>query len=118
LYNNNIVIKGKNMSERGSFCTEYIYCKECFEACKKVLLDDTKWLNSLQIHELPIIAGKIGGMYSGEEFHDMENEYIPKIQALMKDDCKIRICVHSDTSGSIIYEFNKEEILREVQLDY
>lgn len=105
------------MSERGSFCTEYIYCKDCFEACKKVLLDDTKWLNSLQIHELPIIAGKTGGMYSGEEFHDMENEYIPKIQALMKDDCKIRICVHSDTNGSIIYKFNKEEILREIKLD-
>jgi hypothetical protein len=105
------------MSERGSFCTEYIYCKDCFEACKEVLLDNTKWLNSLQIHELPIIAGKIGGMYSGEEFYDMENEYIPEIQALMKDDCKIRICVHSDTSGSIIYEFNKEKILREVQLD-
>lgn len=56
------------MSERGSFITEYIYCDKCFEACKQILLGNTKWLNSLQIHELPIIAGKIGGLYCGEEF--------------------------------------------------
>ena len=105
------------MSERGSFCTEYIYCDKCFEACKQVLLDNTKWLNSLQIHELPIIAGKIGGMYSGEELIDMENEYIPAIQELMCDKHKIRICVHSDSNGSVIYEFNKDEILKEVKLD-
>lgn len=105
------------MSERGSFCTEYIYCDDCFNACKKVLLNNTKWLNSLQIHELPIIAGKIGGMYSGEEFHDMENEYIPKIQKLMCDEHKIRICVHSDSNGSIIYEFNKDKILKEIMLE-
>jgi hypothetical protein len=102
------------MSERGSFCTEYIYCDDCFEACKQVLLNKTKWLYSEQIGNHPIIAGKIGGMYSGEEFHDMENEYIPKIQELMNDNCTIRICVHSDCNGSVIYEFDKDEIISEV----
>lgn len=105
------------MSERGSFCTEYIYCDKCFEACKQVLLNNTKWLNSLQIHELPIIAGKIGGMYSGEEIVDIENEYIPTIQKLMCDKHTIRISVHSDSNGSVIYKFNKNEILKEVYLN-
>ena len=112
------------MSERGSFCTEYIYCRECFEACKKVLIGNEKSLKSVVIpswneneNYLPIIAGKLGGMSCGQEFIEMEHNYIPKIQELMKDDCKIRICVHSDSNGSVIYEFNKEEVLREIKLD-
>ena len=98
------------MSERGSFCTEYIYCDKCFEACKQVLLNNTKWLNSLQIHDLPIIACKIGGLYSGEELIDMENEYISAIQELMCDKHKIRIRVHSDSNGSVTYEFDQQHI--------
>lgn len=98
------------MSERGSFCTEYIHCDKCFEACKQVLLDNTKYLNSLQIHELPIIAGKIGGMCIGEELFDMENEYIPAIQESMCDGHKIRLCVHSDCKGSVMYEFTKQTL--------
>lgn len=47
------------MSERGSFCTEYVYCHKCFDACRKVLLGDVKYLNSQEIKELPIIAGKL-----------------------------------------------------------
>jgi hypothetical protein len=53
----------------------------------------------------------------GEEFIDMELKYIPEIQELMQDDCTIRICVHSDGNGSIIYKFNKDEILEEAHLD-
>lgn len=63
------------MSERGSFVTEYIYCDKCFEAMKKVLVCDDKYLRGVVIPmwtgggcpELPIIAGKVGGLYSGEE---------------------------------------------------
>lgn len=111
------------MSERGSFCTEYIYCHQCFEACKQVLIGNNKGLKSVIIPcwtgkgELPIIAGKLGGCSIGDEFIDMEFKYIPEIQELMQDDCTIRICVHSDSNGSIIYKFNKDEILEEAHLD-
>ena len=112
------------MSERGSFCTEYIYCRDCFNAVKKVLMGNEKYLKTIIIPSwstgesyLPIIAGKLGGSYAGSEFVEMEHNYIPRIQELMKDDCKIRICVHSDSNGSVIYEFNKDEILKEVKLD-
>ena len=111
------------MSERGSFCTEYIYCIDCFKAVKQVLTGNEKGLKTVVIpnwngseYDLPIIAGKLGGGSIGDEFIQMEHNYIPRIQELMKDDCKIRICVHSDSNGSIIYEFNKDEILREVWL--
>lgn len=111
------------MSERGSFCTEYIYCHNCFEACKQVLIGNNKGLKSIVIPSwnnnesyLPIIAGKLGGGSIGDEFIQMEHNYIPRIQELMNDDCTIRICVHSDSNGSIIYKFNKDEILKEVHL--
>ncbi|GAI56669.1 unnamed protein product, partial [marine sediment metagenome] len=64
------------MSERGSFVTEYMYCDACFEAVKTKLVRDCKFLRGVVIpmwsgdesrSELPIIAGKVGGNYSGEE---------------------------------------------------
>lgn len=105
------------MSERGSFTTEYIYCRTCFEACKDVLCQNGKYLKGVVIPtwcegggELPIISGKIGGMWSGQEFNDMGNEYIPLIQEKMCNDCTIRIVVLGDSNGTAIYSFNKHEI--------
>ncbi len=69
------------MSERGSFVTQYIYCNKCLEAAKAVLLDRRKYLCSTELpgwnetgDTLPIIAGKIGGLYSGEELDTFEFE--------------------------------------------
>ena len=78
------------MSERGSFVTEYMYCEGCLEKMKRVLLKDSKYLKGVQIEgwlsgleyeswwrkllrvrrrvkALPIIAGKVGGLYLGDE---------------------------------------------------
>jgi hypothetical protein len=74
------------MSERGSFVTEYIYCVACFDAIWAAFNANEKYLRSIQIPtwgkndtreemtgpngralSLPIIAGKIGGLYPGEE---------------------------------------------------
>jgi hypothetical protein len=81
------------MSERGSFVTNYIYCDKCYEATRDILTHDGqgKYLCAVPIpmygdgprtaagfgddahpRELPIIAGKIGGLYAGEEIHTME----------------------------------------------
>lgn len=97
------------MSERGSFVTEYIYCDKCFNACKEVLCGNDKYLLTRQIAELPIIAGKIGGMYANEEIVDMEHEYIPQIQEKMCPDCKIRIAVMAE-QGTSVFEFDKKGI--------
>jgi hypothetical protein len=64
------------MSERGSFVTEYVYCGKCFEAAKSVLLGRHKGLCSVVVPhwnlehegpEMPIIAGKVGGLGAGDE---------------------------------------------------
>lgn len=68
------------MSSRGSFITEYVYCKACFEKLKKVLLDKEKYCTSLVIpssfpndEDLPIIAGKVGSTWpSGGEVYEIE----------------------------------------------
>lgn len=67
------------MSQRGSFVTEYVYCSECFEKLKKVLLDNEKYCTSIVIpscfpndDDLNIIAGKVGSTWSGGEVVEIE----------------------------------------------
>ena len=96
------------MSERGSFVTEYIYCSKCFEAAKGVLLGDHKYLKSVTIpiwsasedkHDLPIIAGKVGGLYSSEELDTFEQEFVPQLAEVICH--KMRIAVLADTGERI-----------------
>ncbi len=94
------------MSERGSFVTEYIYCNKCFEAAKKVLLNKNKWLCSTTIPsweggELPIIAGKIGGSFLGEELSTFRDDLIPKLALGLCHD--LRLVVLSDEGSSCTF---------------
>lgn len=108
------------MSERGSFVTEYIYCDKCFEEAKKVLLGDTKTICSQTIAswddaaptdwdastELPIIAGKIGGGYRGEEFVFFENVLIPVLEKRICHTLRVAILAES---GEGIYKVEPED---------
>lgn len=75
------------MSERGSFVTEYIHCDHCLAAVREVLISDHKFLCSQPIiswsettpSDLPVIAGKVGGLYQGEELNYFELEIIPEL---------------------------------------
>jgi hypothetical protein len=67
------------MSGKGSFVTEYIGCDKCLKAAKGALLARGKHLCSTELpgrdstgRALPIIAGKIGGLYAGEELDTHE----------------------------------------------
>lgn len=80
------------MSERGSFVTEYVYCEKCFEAAKKVLLSRNKTICSTVIPhwnpegegpEMPIIAGKVGGSYSGQELFMFETEIVQDLSKVI-----------------------------------
>ena len=83
------------MSERGSFVTEYIYCRHCFEAVERVLLGDEKYLRSTKVfgqgHVLPIIAGKVGGLYQGEELDSFEQMYIPALTEVICHPVRIAV---------------------------
>jgi hypothetical protein len=97
------------MSERGSFVTQYIYCGKCLEAVKEVLCGNDKYFKTQQLdswiagEKLPIIAGKAGGLYSGEELHSFEFEYAPQLESKI---CHpLRIAVLAD-DGQAIFQIN------------
>lgn len=96
------------MSNRGSFVTEYIYCEECLKAAKKVLLGNVKELCSRQLpswekgKKLPIISGKIGGLYENEEVHTFKDEFIPKMQKLMCKGHSIKIGIFPDGCDPVL----------------
>jgi len=100
------------VSERGSFCTEYIYCAKCFEAAKSVLLKREKYICSTMIPtweqsggDLPIIAGKVGGVYAGEELVTFDQTYT---EALAKVICHpMRIAVIAEV-GQRFFEIQPE----------
>jgi len=86
------------MSERGSFITEFIYCKKCLDGVRTVLTGNKKYLNSIEIPHWngfdiphPIIAGKIGGLYPGEELVTFEYEFIPQIKEVICHELRIAV---------------------------
>ncbi|HQR21882.1 MAG TPA: hypothetical protein PKV98_13495 [Burkholderiaceae bacterium] len=90
------------MSERGSFCTEYIYCPVCLSAAKFVLLGREKYLCSTVLPSwdgegkyLPIIAGKIGGLHGGEEIDSFTGEFIPQLEGLICHPLRIAVLAES-----------------------
>lgn len=68
------------MSDRGSFVTEFIYCKACFAAAKQVLLHDNPQTEAAVIHGA-IIAGRVSGLYRGEELDVFRHEFNEQISA-------------------------------------
>lgn len=101
---------GAAMSERGVWCTEFIYCENC---CKgfQCFLDDTaafalteagphKYWSGGQITP-GVFAGRISGLHSGEEFEYWECDLLEKLSAHL---CHpVRVAVISDTAGERVY---------------
>lgn len=100
------------MSERGSFCTEYLYCDNCANALKVVfdkenLHEGNKYFkpeylycvadNGSESHEkFRIIAGKVGGLYGGEEHSIFDWTLRESIEQAIC--CPVDIAVLSDDS--------------------
>lgn len=95
------------MSERGSFVTQYIYCSKCLEAAKKVLLRKEKYLCSQLIDNwdstgkpIRIVAGKVGGLYAGEELDAFTRWYCPLLAKLICHSLRIAVLAEN---GERIY---------------
>lgn len=105
------------MSERGTFITEFIYCKECLENAKLALRGNSKELKSIMIpswannfNNLPIIAGQIGSGSQGMEL--LEFEQGPLITLSEFITCNDH-CIHISVIGeeSIInYKVSKNNV--------
>lgn len=98
------------MSERGSFCTEYVDCRECFKVLREVLESNDKFLKGVVIPswgtsaiELPIIAGKIGGHYAGEELDFMRFELAPKFQDRLCHPVRIAVIPESGEAQIMVF---------------
>jgi hypothetical protein len=101
------------MSERGSFVTQYTYCKKCFAVLCNVLVSNDKYLKGVVIPswqgggDLPIVAGKIGGLGFNEEFMTMDE---------LRDELDVRLChpvrvaVLADSGESRIFTFGQGKL--------
>lgn len=91
------------MSERGSFVTEFIYCESCYQAMEHMLTSrQDKYLTCKRVDKFPILAGKIGGLYFGEELDSMRNlifEYLPSGTLC----CSIRLVVIPDNEKVTLF---------------
>lgn len=97
------------MSERGSFCTQYVYCDKCFNELRKHLVGSHKYLSSTVIpswgddNELPIIAGKIGGLGGGDIDLFFEFELADKLKNKLC--CDISISASDDNGKWTVYNY-------------
>ena len=87
------------MSDRGSFCTEYIYCKNCYQAALHVFeYDEYSCVDWFCYGPHPaIISGKIRGPGGGEETWKMADFVAGSLSE--KICCPMRFVVMSDSSG-------------------
>jgi len=89
------------MSERGSFVTEYIYCKDCVEAVRQVFssLEQGKWFYSVQViqglYPQPIFAGRIGESWMGGETVAFETEILPELNMVVCHEVRIVVIPES-----------------------
>lgn len=106
------------MSQRGSFCTEYIDCPICFEKIRKALIGNEKYLCSVAIpswipnkEPLPIIAGKIGALSANGEVFEMQ---------LLIDDiepgrcCTITVVVMPESEEPVIFKIPADTTKKEI----
>jgi hypothetical protein len=100
------------MSERGSFVSEYVYCQRCFAVVRDILVDHEKYLKGVVIPswandgDLPIVAGKIGGLGTNDEFVMMELELGPQFDDRLCH--RVRVAVLADSGESRIFTFGPE----------
>lgn len=95
------------MSDRGSFCTEYIYCPKCFNAVKNVILKDQgdcfycKIRNQrndfthysiksvFDTKNIQIVCGFISSTASGFEILAFKESIIPELKKVICHEVRI-----------------------------
>jgi chaperonin GroES len=100
------------VSERGSFVTQYFYCRDCLAATHRVLMAmDLEAVTIIAAtgggEVVPlIIAGKAVAMYAGGERHTFENA-TPKLEAAI---CHpVTIAVIPDSAEPTVFEYHPHQ---------
>lgn len=73
------------MSERGSYCTQFIYCEACAAAVALALNPDEGGYHEqpVSIDRGRILAGRMGGLYPQHEIEEFKGRVIPRIAAVL-----------------------------------
>lgn len=120
------------MSDRGSFCTEFVYCNGCFSALKRILRERVGGdHNQYNIHsiilkgrirntffrrfiprryDVPIIAGFVKSFACGDEILWFDNELREEIEAEICHPVSIAILCESNLDGhKAVLRYEPEE---------
>lgn len=98
------------MSWRGSFVTEYIYCEACYKKAKEVLLSDNgKYFYATTIgsynpteKNIPIIAGKIGGVDSARQLSTFNDYFKPALERTLCHPLRIVFLPESEETVELV----------------
>jgi len=89
------------MSERGSFVTEFIYCHDCRTRVLAVLSKEMDGVIELPIGG--VIAGRVQGMYPGEEI-DYFEEHTDLHRDILQAICHpLRLCVLAEAREKVFH---------------
>lgn len=108
------------MGERGSFCTEFLYCDDCRVAVERELSKNSsismmRWAAPIG-GAIRIIAGRIRGSWPGNELCDFDIDMRRGIEEAIC--CPMRIAVHADSGRSRIFGYfpkgDEEEVFDSV----
>ena len=86
------------MSWRGSFCTEYIYCKDCAAVFLEIAKDQ---LESATLVHNSIVVAKANGRHLNREIGDAEYFFIPALENRLC--CTVRFMVMNDAGGEALF---------------
>lgn len=93
------------MSERSSFCTEWIYCSKCFDAAQKVFAEELS--DEDPLFATGLIAGKISAPDSNGELRMFEFEIGPKLSEIICHRMRIAVMAEGGSSTVFIVEPGK-----------
>jgi hypothetical protein len=115
------------MSERSTFVTEYIHCRDCFVVASEVLVSREKHLCSTVVptwsstpgDAMPIIAGKIGGLSRGEEVRDLVfGKYGEQLSMRLCHPMRIAVLLDDGKSCVITYAPNEDPKVDWLSVEY
>lgn len=94
------------MSFRGSFVTEYIYCKRCFLCARYILVDKyyaaSAILPGRDNKLLPIIVGNIRDSSDGDEVSSFEEEYVLRLSEIICHQLRISLLAENSEHDRVI----------------
>ncbi len=90
------------MSFRSSFCTQFFYCRECFDGLKNFF--DKKFFDYYSVEKFPIISGFIGDNFYGQNKFNLDFELREEIEDIICHDFILVIIQEDGEVNKIEYK--------------